>query len=603
MRLTATDALGLSHTASVTIEPLTATLLLTSDPSGAELVVDGLAQRTPFSMTAIAGSSHSLSATSPQTLEASSYDFASWSNGSAGAQQITLTTGTTALHALFARSCGNGALQAGEACDDGNRSAGDCCSPSCTFEAAGDPCAEDSQRCTLDVCDGAGACSHPVSALCFALGQACDEDLDCESGHCVDDVCCDDVCGGGESACQACSVARGAASDGECVALAEGTPCRAADGACDQAEVCDGVNGACPDDGPAEEGTACDDDDPCTQDGCDGEGRCRATPIAGCCVEDGDCDDRDPCTRDACAEAGGACTHEPEAECCEDGERCGEPMAGRGGGGSGAVGAGDGGAADGGLVDGGVADGGRKPERDAGADAGEPPPRPDDCDCAVPGASPAHTRRPWLLAALVLVAVMGPTSAAALARYACSGRRPADSSIAMSSSRSGFGVVSSFSPKKIELAPARKHSSCASLLSAVRPAESRTRACGITIRAAAHIRTSSNGSSGGRSASGVPATGASALIGTLSGGGSRFASVASMRQRSSIDSPMPRMPPQHTWMPARLHARERLQPLVVGAGRDDRAVELARGVEVVVVRGQPGVGEPLRLLVGQHARA
>src|SRR5262249_46012526 len=33
--------------------------------------------------------------------------------------------------------CGNGVVEAGETCDDGNTAAGDCCSPTCTFDAPG----------------------------------------------------------------------------------------------------------------------------------------------------------------------------------------------------------------------------------------------------------------------------------------------------------------------------------------------------------------------------------------------------------------------------------------------------------------------------------
>ena len=47
-----------------------------------------------------------------------------------------------------------------------------------------------------------------------------------------------------------------------------------------------------------------------------------------------------------------------------------------------------------------------------------------------------------------------------------------------SSSTAGFGDVRSFSPEKMEFAPARKHSAWASPLRASRPADSRTRARG-----------------------------------------------------------------------------------------------------------------------------
>ena len=39
--------------------------------------------------------------------------------------------------------CGNGITEAGEACDDGNNTDGDCCSATCTAEPAGQACADD----------------------------------------------------------------------------------------------------------------------------------------------------------------------------------------------------------------------------------------------------------------------------------------------------------------------------------------------------------------------------------------------------------------------------------------------------------------------------
>ena len=56
--------------------------------------------------------------------------------------------------------CGNFVREAGEACDDGNTTAGDCCSPTCTAEPAGGACPGDGDLCTPGVCDGAGSCVH-----------------------------------------------------------------------------------------------------------------------------------------------------------------------------------------------------------------------------------------------------------------------------------------------------------------------------------------------------------------------------------------------------------------------------------------------------------
>jgi cysteine-rich repeat protein len=107
---------------------------------------------------------------------------------------------------VYVDTCGNGALDAGEQCDDGNVADGDCCSSSCTVEPEGSAC-DDGDLCTRsDACDAAGACigSDPV------------------------------VCEGGS-------------------------------GQCGSAATCDPATGACVG-GPLPDGTPCDDGDSCTTD-------------------------------------------------------------------------------------------------------------------------------------------------------------------------------------------------------------------------------------------------------------------------------------------------------------------------------------------------
>ena len=55
-------------------------------------------------------------------------------------------------------SCGDGILDGGETCDDGNVVSGDCCSALCQVEPFGSACAGDDDACTLNQCDGAGNC-------------------------------------------------------------------------------------------------------------------------------------------------------------------------------------------------------------------------------------------------------------------------------------------------------------------------------------------------------------------------------------------------------------------------------------------------------------
>src|SRR6266702_1327299 len=50
------------------------------------------------------------------------------------------------------------------------------------------------------------------------------------------------------------------------------------------------------------------------------------------------------------------------------------------------------------------------------------------------------------------------------------------------------------------------------------------------------------------------------------------------------------------------HMPERVEPLLVSARRDDLAVELRRGVEVVIVVVEAGRFEPRRLLARKHAK-
>ncbi len=62
--------------------------------------------------------------------------------------------------------CGNGVLDPGEQCDDGNLVNGDCCSAGCQYEASGSSCENDLSPCTRDVCDGAGTCTHTPDPSC-----------------------------------------------------------------------------------------------------------------------------------------------------------------------------------------------------------------------------------------------------------------------------------------------------------------------------------------------------------------------------------------------------------------------------------------------------
>lgn len=80
--------------------------------------------------------------------------------------------------------CGNQQIDFDENCDDGNAAGGDCCSATCTLDAMGAACTDDQAPCTIDACDGAGVCEHePTTGACSDL-HGCGTGT-CESGECV----------------------------------------------------------------------------------------------------------------------------------------------------------------------------------------------------------------------------------------------------------------------------------------------------------------------------------------------------------------------------------------------------------------------------------
>jgi cysteine-rich repeat protein len=92
---------------------------------------------------------------------------------------VVATSGASGVSVLLqsdacAASCGNGFVESGEQCDDGNLSNGDCCSSTCQYEANGAPCASDGHPCNLDVCDATGTCTHNEAPAmgCLTSGKS-----------------------------------------------------------------------------------------------------------------------------------------------------------------------------------------------------------------------------------------------------------------------------------------------------------------------------------------------------------------------------------------------------------------------------------------------
>jgi cysteine-rich repeat protein len=139
-----------------------------------------------------------------------------------------------------AASCGDGVVDPGEQCDDGNGNDGDCCSSSCVLLAAGAGSCDDGQFCTDDY--------ECADSSCYHQPVVCDDANACTIDYC-DDLT--DACAYFDrpSSCD----------DGEfCTSL----------DSCQAGGVCAGLP------------FSCDDGDPCTDHACDEVGdTCIYTPL------------------------------------------------------------------------------------------------------------------------------------------------------------------------------------------------------------------------------------------------------------------------------------------------------------------------------------
>jgi glucose/arabinose dehydrogenase/PKD repeat protein len=100
LRLTATDPDGLSTTTTRRLDPQTVDLSFGSNPAGLTLAVGSTSQPTPFTRTAIMGSTLSVSAPAPQATGGTAYEFVSWSDG--GAQtHIIVANATGSYNATY----------------------------------------------------------------------------------------------------------------------------------------------------------------------------------------------------------------------------------------------------------------------------------------------------------------------------------------------------------------------------------------------------------------------------------------------------------------------------------------------------------------------
>jgi len=271
-----------------------------------------------------------------------------------------------------ATDCGGGTCAPcadGLACTIGNdcRSrfcSGDVCADPCPTEAAGTPCADDGNACTVDTCDGstcqhapadAGTICRPAVGLCDAAEECDGSGAPCPTDQLlsVGEVCrsihggCDEeeMCNGSSPECPSdaftragatCRVSRGvcdrvetcSGTSAECPTdgfLGSETACRAAVGVCDVAETCSGSSKDCPDDG-FQIGTVCrasagvcDVAETCVGDpDCPPDAHSTAVcrPGPGPCDQPETCDGvHNDCPPDVVRPAGTVCYPTPEDSC------------------------------------------------------------------------------------------------------------------------------------------------------------------------------------------------------------------------------------------------------------------------------------------------
>jgi glucose/arabinose dehydrogenase len=101
LTLTATDSGGLTGSTRVDLQPKTVDLTFGTNPSGLQLTVGSTSQTAPFVRTVIVGSANSVSAPTPQTLNGTTYNFGSWSDGGAQTHVVVAPATPTGYTASY----------------------------------------------------------------------------------------------------------------------------------------------------------------------------------------------------------------------------------------------------------------------------------------------------------------------------------------------------------------------------------------------------------------------------------------------------------------------------------------------------------------------
>lgn len=243
-------------------------------------------------------------------------------------QYVIVYQANSAARARLVIICGDSTLDPGESCDDGNATANDGCSPSCTLEP-GFMCVGAPSVCTdVDECaTGNGGCDPLTTCTNTGGGFTCGP---CPAGYMGTGLTgCDDVneCAVGNGGCDvltACLNTEGSFSCGPCPAgytgdgatgCADVNECAVGNGGCDVLTACTNRAGsfscgACPTGYTGTGSTGCADVNECT-DGtadCDADAICSNTAGSfGCTCAPGFTGDGRTCVADEATGGGSGC--------------------------------------------------------------------------------------------------------------------------------------------------------------------------------------------------------------------------------------------------------------------------------------------------------
>lgn len=100
--LRVTDGQGQVSTFTKTLTPITTTLTLATSPSGGQVLLDGSAFPTPYSVTRVVGLQTAVEAPSNQTIHGIPATFSNWTNGGSQAQVFSIPPTPLTLRAIYA---------------------------------------------------------------------------------------------------------------------------------------------------------------------------------------------------------------------------------------------------------------------------------------------------------------------------------------------------------------------------------------------------------------------------------------------------------------------------------------------------------------------